>query len=239
MVDDRASTGGEDDGDEATRAFEALRKSIDRRNTATTAELKVIRKGVEALFDQVETLQARPDYAEDLGQLKKGVVFIAERLKGLEASPMVQQGVGAFERAGEGLVKTAAQAFDQKAQRFDSAAFMLERITQGLRNRRDLRWQIAIAASFGVITGVVLLLLLPRLLPFDADSHVAASVIGKDRWEAGSEMMKAADPASWALIAADARLGKDNADVLTQCRQAAQKSGQTQRCTIKVTPGRP
>lgn len=71
MVDDRAPAGGEDDGDEAAKAFDALRKSIDRRNTATTAELKTIRKGVEALFDQIEALQAKPDFAADLAQLKQ------------------------------------------------------------------------------------------------------------------------------------------------------------------------
>jgi hypothetical protein len=223
----------EDEADEAVKAFEALRKAIDKRGAATAAELKTIRKSVEGLFDQVETLQARPDYAEDLGQLKKYLAFV---VKVLNDSPMIMQGLGGLERAGEGLVKTAAQALDQKAQRFDSAAFTLERITQGLRDRRDQRVQLAIAAGLGLVAGVVILLLLPRLLPFDADSHVAAAVMGKSRWDAGAAIMHATNPEGWKAVTENAQLGQDNAEALTRCRQATAKSGQVQKCTVKVMP---
>jgi hypothetical protein len=224
----------EDEADEAVKAFEALRRAIDKRGTATAVELKTIRKGVEALFDQVETLQARPDYAGDLAELKKYLAFV---VKVLNDSPIVKEGVGVFERAGEGLVRTAAQTLDQKAQRFDSAAFTLERITQGIRDQRAQRVQLAIAAGFGLVAGVVILLLLPRLLPFDADSHVAAAVMGKSRWNAGAAIMQAAQPDGWKAVIENAQLGQDNADVLARCRQAAAKAGQAQKCVVKVSPG--
>ena len=234
MVDDRAPTGGEDEADEATKAFDALRKSIDRRNTATTAELKTIRKGVEALFDQIEALQAKPDFAADLAQLKQIGAVVAKRLEALEASPALKQGISAFERAGTDLVRTSAQAFDQKAQRFDYAAASLERITRNINDRQTYRRYVAMAGGVGIIVGALLLLFIPRLLPFDADSHVAAAVMGKPRWDAGAAIMRATDPNSWKNISLDAQLGVDNADALTRCRQAAVKTGQTQRCTVKV-----
>ncbi|CAL4868177.1 hypothetical protein MMA231_02452 [Asticcacaulis sp. MM231] len=236
MVDDRAPAGGEDDGDEAAKAFEALRKSIDRRNTATTAELKTIRKGVEALFDQIEALQAKPDFAADLAQLKQIGVVVAKRLEALEALPALKQGVNAFERAGTELVKTSAQAFDQKAQRFDYAASALERITRNINDRHTYHRHATIAGGAGIIVGALLLLSIPRLLPFEADSHVAAVVMGKSRWEAGAAMMQASDPRSWKNISLDAQLGADNAETLMRCRQLASKSGQTQKCTVKITP---
>lgn len=223
----------DDEADEAVRAFEALRKAIDKRGAATAAELKTIRKGVEGLFDQVETLQGRPDYAEDLGQLKKYLAYV---VKVLSEAPVITQGVGILERAGEGLVKTASQTLDQKAQRFDSAAFTLERITQGLSDQRDQRLRLAVAAGLGLVAGVVILLFLPRLLPFDADSHVAAAVMGKSRWDAGAAIMQATNPDGWKAVTESAQLGQENAEALTRCRQAAVKAGQAQKCTVKVSP---
>lgn len=236
MADGRAPAGGEDDGDEAAKAFEALRKSIDRRNTATTAELKTIRKGVEALFDQIEALQAKPDFAADLAQLKQIGVVVAKRLEALEASPALKQGISAFERAGTDLLKTSAQAFDQKAQRFDYAAASLERITKNVNDRHIYRRYVAIVGGVGMVVGALLLLFLPRLLPFDADSHVAAAVMGKPRWEAGAGIMRATDPSSWKAAMINIQLGNDNAESLARCRRAASRSGQTQKCLVKVMP---
>lgn len=236
MADDRAPAGGDDDGDEAAKAFEALRKSIDRRNSATTAELKTIRKGIEALFDQIETLQAKPDFAADLAQLKQIGVLVAKRLEALEASPALKLGINAFERAGTDLVKTSAQAFDQRAQRFDYAAASLERITKNIADRHIYRRYVAIAGGAGVLVGAVLLLFLPRLLPFDADSHVAAAVMGKSRWDAGATIMHVTNPEVWKAAVANAQLGVDNVEALTRCRQVAFKTRQTQKCTVKVGP---
>lgn len=236
MVDDRASSGGEDEADDATKAFEALRKSIDRRNSATTAELKTIRKGVEALFDQIEALQAKPDYAADLAQLKQIGVVVAKRLEALEASPALKQGINAFERAGTDLVKTSALTFDQKAQRFDYASSALERITRNINDRHTYRRYVAIAGGVGMIMGALLLLFIPRLLPFDASTHVAAAVMGRSRWDAGAEIMHATDPRSWEAAASNAQLGQDNADVLARCRQLATKTHQIQKCFVTVKP---
>ncbi len=230
----------DDEADEAVKAFEALRKSIDKRGTATAGELKAIRKGVEALFDQVEALQAKPDYAEDLGRVTKGIVIVAERLKALEATPLLHQGVEhharLLERTGESLVKTAAQSLEQKAQRLEAAAHTFERMVQGAHDRRRQTWYLAGLAGLFFLVGALSLLFLPRLLPFDADSHVAAAVMGKSRWDAGAAIMHAANPTGWEAVTESAQLGQDNAEVLGRCRQAAAKSGQAQKCTLKVTP---
>jgi hypothetical protein len=236
MVDDGMPADGAGDGDDAAKVFEALRKSIDKRGAATAAELKTIRKGVEALFDQVEALQAKPDYAADLGQLKQIGVVVAKRLEALEALPVLKTGVNAFERAGTDLVKTSAQTLDQKAQRFDYASATLERITKNINDRHIYRKYAVVSGCIGVVVGALLLLFLPRLLPFDADSHVAAAIMGKPRWEAGADIMRATDGASWKAVADNAQLGKENTETLSRCRQLADKSGQAQRCLVKVSP---
>jgi hypothetical protein len=235
---DRNTPAGEDDTDDAVKAFEALRKAIDKRGAATAAELKTIRQGVEALFDQVESLQARPDYTADLKKLTQGLVAHAEQLKPFAEAPILKMGTESLQRAGEGFVRTAAHTLDQKAQRFDNAAFTLERMIQMVSDRRTQQWRLLVAAGAGVILGAVLLLFLPRLLPFNADSYVAAGIMGKPRWEAGAAVMNAANPEGWGAVTENAKLGQDNTDGLARCRQAAVKSGQTQKCMVRVTPAR-
>ncbi len=80
----------------------------------------------------------------------------------------------------------------------------------------------------------ILILLLPRFLPFSADTHVAATVIGQDRWNAGVTMMRVADPRSWRGVADSSQLVRDNAEAIGQCAEAARTAGSDQQCTITV-----
>ena len=50
------------------------------------------------------------------------------------------------------------------------------------------------AAGVGVVVGVFLILLLPRFLPFSADSRVASLVMGQDRISAAYAMINSVDP---------------------------------------------
>ena len=227
---------GDDDTDDAIKAFETLRKAIDKRGAATAAELKTIRAGVEALFEQVETLHARPDYTADLKKLVLGLTAQAERIKPFSEAPILKMGTEGLQRAGEGMVRTAVQSLDEKAQLFDNAAYSLEQVLKGVRERRTQNLYLAGVAGAFLVLGAVLTVFLPRLLPFQADSHVAAAIMGKPRWEAGAAIMHDTNPAGWQAVADNAQLGVDNGDVLARCRQTANKSGQTQKCIIRIQP---
>ncbi|MFV5313495.1 DUF6118 family protein [Acinetobacter schindleri] len=90
------------------------------------------------------------------------------------------------------------------------------------------------AKNFIVNVAYILILLLPRFLPFSADTHVAATVIGQDRWNAGVTMMRVADPRSWRGVADSSQLVRDNAEAIGQCAEAARTAGSDQQCTITV-----
>src|SRR5690606_18713836 len=92
-----------------------------------------------------------------------------------------------------------------------------------------------IAGGIGLLAGALLVLLLPRILPFAVDTHVAAIVIGQDRWNAGVTMMRAADPEIWRGVVNASQLMRDNAEVIGQCAEAARTAGEAQSCTISVT----
>lgn len=240
MVDETRPNGTDsDEAEAATKAFDGLRKAIDTRGAATEGELKLIRKGVEALFDQVEALQAKPDYAQDMAELRQTNVALAERLKAMETMPAVKGGVQAFERAGADLLRASVKTLEQKAQRFDSAALTLERITGHVHDRRA-RWRNLIAASgLGFVAGVLLMMLGPRLLALEVRTQVAAALVGTGRWEAGAVLMQAERPEAWAEIVQGEILRERNSQAIGRCRELARKRVAAQKCNIVVEPDNP
>ncbi len=64
-------------------------------------------------------------------------------------------------------------------------------------------------------------MLLPRYMPFAADTHVAAIAMGQDRWNAGVTMMRVADPEGWRGVVDSSQLVRDNAEAIGQCAEVA------------------
>lgn len=53
------------------------------------AELSILRRGVEGLFDQIDRMGASPDYRSDIGALAKGVSRLSEQLGEIQKAPGV------------------------------------------------------------------------------------------------------------------------------------------------------
>ena len=58
-----------DDAGDPAAAFEALRRTVEKQGGQIGAEMTVIRRGVEAAFDQFEKYRQPPDYGADLGKI--------------------------------------------------------------------------------------------------------------------------------------------------------------------------
>ncbi len=238
--DDREGFEPEDDsqaGDPAA-AFEALRSTIEKQGGQIGAEMTIIRRGVEAAFDQFEKFQQPTDYGPDLGRIVQQLALVAERLEAVEQSPILRNGpehyARALERSGEGLVRTAAQQLEGKGRDLEREAINLAAYTKSAYDRRSQDLRMWIAGGIGLLAGALMVLLLPRILPFAADTHVAAIVIGQGRWDAGVTMMQTADPVGWRGVVDSSQLVRDNAEAIGQCAEAARTAGADQRCAITV-----
>jgi len=227
----------EDAGDPAA-AFEALRHTIEKQGGQFGAEMTIIRRGVEATFDQFEKYRQPPDYGPDLGKIIQFLAVVEERLEAVEQSPILRNGpehyARALERSGESLVRTAALELERRATDLEREAVNLAAYTKSAYDRRSQDLRTWIVGGIGLFVGVLLVLLLPRILPFAADTHVAAMVIGQDRWNAGVTMMREADPGSWRGVVDSSQLVRVNAEAISQCAEAARTAGADQRCTITV-----
>jgi len=227
-----------DDAGDPAAAFEALRRTVEKQGGQIGAEMTVIRRGVEAAFDQFEKIRQPPDYGPDLGKIIQFLAVVEERLAAVEQSPILRNGAEHYarslERSGEGLVRTAALELEGKGRDLEREAINLAAYTKSAYDRRSQDLRMWIAGGVGLLAGALLVLLLPRILPFAANTHVAAIVIGQDRWNAGVTMMQTADPGGWRGVADSWQLVRDNAEAIDRCAEAARTAGQDQRCTIIV-----
>ena len=227
-----------DDAGDPAAAFEALRRTVEKQGGQIGAEMTVSRSGVEAAFAQFEKIRQPPDYGPDLGKIIQFLAVVEERLAAVEQSPILRNGpehyARSLERSGEGLVRTAAQQLEGKGRDLEREAINLAAYTKSAYDRRSQDLRMWIAGGVGLLAGALLVLLLPRILPFAANTHVAAIVIGQDRWNAGVTMMQTADPGGWRGVADSWQLVRDNAEAIDRCAEAARTAGQDQRCTIIV-----
>ncbi|WP_029728400.1 DUF6118 family protein, partial [Sinorhizobium meliloti] len=101
-----------------------------------------------------------------------------------------------------------------------------------LRKDQDIRmWT---AAGFGIIAGMSLLLILPRFLPFSADSHVASLVMGRDRVSAGYAMIEAVDPFAVKKMKWGGQFYDAGGGEILACLEKARQTGKDQKCTVTV-----
>jgi len=183
----------EDAGDPAA-AFNALRRTIETQGAQIGAEMTVMRRGLEAAFDQIEKIEPAQDYKPQLAQLVQALDNVAERLHGVEQSPILRQGAqhyaAALERSGEGLVRSAVQQLERQASDLERTGRNLSaHVASARERRRQNRWLVA-AFALGLLAGALVMLFLPRLLPFSTAPRVAivVAVAGRPHGGRGSAL---------------------------------------------------
>ncbi|WP_234905354.1 DUF6118 family protein [Agrobacterium pusense] len=225
----------EDAGDPAV-AFDALRRTIETQGAQIGAEMTVMRRGLEAAFDQLERIEPQADYKPQLAQLVQQLGVVAERLHGVEQSPILRQGTqhyaAALERSGEALIRTAAQQLERQASDLERISSVLASHNKSAFHRKDQDFRMWMAGGIGIIAGAFLLAFLTRFLPFSADSHVASLVMGDDRVSAGRAMIEAADPKRAEAIVTAGWVYETNRAALDKCIADMFQSQKEQRCPV-------
>ncbi|WP_224767597.1 DUF6118 family protein [Paracoccus yeei] len=109
--------------DSAT-AFDALRRTVETQGAPIGAEMTVMRRGLEAAFDQLEKIEPAQDYKPQLARLVQQLGVVAERLHGVEhpCSSMGQQLSAGEVAYGEtsGFLKVPAFGNDQVLQHYQA-----------------------------------------------------------------------------------------------------------------------
>jgi hypothetical protein len=215
----------EDHAGDPAQAFEDLR-----------SEVSVLRRAVEALPAAMRETRP-PDYSPDLAVLGKGLDELGEQLETIRKSPALmmspaQQGE-AIAKAGNNLIREAAQRLGDAERLMQGERDQLSRIV-GQAWAQDRQYKFLLWVGGGALAaGLLLSPIIASVLPFGLNARVAALVMREDRWTAGTDLMKAGNPAGWAQLSADSQLVSDNRGAIDACRAAAQE-GKVQHCTVTV-----
>jgi hypothetical protein len=173
----------EDAGDPAA-AFDALRRTVETQGARFGAEMSVIRRGLEAAFEQIDKIEPPQDYKPQLAQLVQALAAVSARLDGVEQSPLLRQGAEHYaailERGGTSLVHAAARALERQAGDLERIGRNLAAHVASAHDRKRQDVQMWAAGIAGALIGVVAILALPRFLPFSVDSRVAGLVMARD-----------------------------------------------------------
>lgn len=241
MDEDREEFGpgaSADDAGDPAAAFDALRETVENLAADLKREMTTIRKGVEAAFEEFDRQGPAQDYKPELAQIVQQLAHVGERVHGVEQSPILRQGAqhyaAALERSGEGLVRTAVQQLERQAADLERAGRNLTAYTKSAYDRKSQDFRMWMAGLVGLFVGIFLILLLPRFLPFSADSHVASLVMGFDRISAGYAMIGAADPLEVEKMKWGGRFYNASGGEISACLETARQTGKDQKCTITV-----
>lgn len=236
--DELGPNGSADDAGDPAAAFDALRETVESLAGDLTREMTTIRKGVEAAFEEFDRQGPAQDYKPELAQIVQQLAHVGERLQGVEQSPILRQGAqhyaAALERSGEGLVRTAVQQLERQASDLERISSVLASHNKSAFHRKDQDFRMWMAGTVGVFAGIFLILLLPRFLPFSADSHVASLVMGSDRIDAAYAMINSVDPIGVKKLQWGAGFYEASGGEISACLDKARQTGKDQKCTVTV-----
>ncbi|ESQ89773.1 DUF6118 family protein [Asticcacaulis benevestitus] len=205
-------------------AFEDLRR-----------EVAFMRKVIERMADDH---RAAPNYSETLGSMADCLTAASASLDWLTQRPIVKT---TAEQMAQQMSKAGNEARAADQQTIAEAAKALNDTNHDLsswiasarkaddQDREVLRFS-AIAVGVGAVVAIVLTMACLRLFP----EHGAAWLLGKDRLEAGQQLMASADPDQWAAIQAAVNLERDNHQPIVECQKNAERTGKDQRCRVTV-----
>lgn len=218
MADGMAGREPDEGEADAAQAFEGLR-----------AEVAALRQGIELVYRQGQQAAPPPpaapaavDYSPTLGAIAKELKAVEGRLKAIEGKPALELTPATFEKdiwqAGLKASEQGVTVMLAVKSAFEEASKEFEGVLAGARARREQQVWVRTAALLGVVAGVVLWFLAAVLLPWNLGHRMAASLVGGDRWEAGSTLMNEANPSAWEKVV---RLNKACGDTPVALCEAA------------------
>lgn len=235
---DRAEPDQQDAGSDPAQAFDTLRRSIEKLTRDVGGEMTVIRKGVEAAFEEFEKIQQPPDYGPELGRIVNQVAVVGQHLEALQKLPALRNGpdhyARALENAGDRVSEGAGRTIEARGQALERVTSDLREFVRTARIRREQDWWLCGVGAAGLVLGVMLTLFAPRVLPGSVDMAVAATAMNADRWNAGIALMQSASPGGWRKLVDANSLVRANQDALAACAETAAKAKKEQRCTVNV-----
>ncbi|MBM3552300.1 MAG: hypothetical protein FJX45_11120 [Alphaproteobacteria bacterium] len=206
---------------------------------------------VDALEGAIATLAAKseaaPDYSETLGTIAHNLNAYGAMVKAMRQSPafrLTPDDIAArIAAAGEQARADDRATIARARETLDRATEKLERLAAAVATTEEQRLHLLFAAVAGAIAGVLLwsflLDAIARILPQDwriPESMAVRALGASSLWDAGSHLMRTANPRAWAALNEASDLLRDNREAIEKCREASAQTGKPIRCALEIKP---
>ncbi len=197
----------------------------------------LIRRALEALPEAWAETRP-PDYAPNFDWQKKALTLVLERLDVIETHPALkmapEQHAARIENAGLLVAREAERAYQKASIEAALTACRLAGMIGTIQSKRDQRLWLICFPGIAVVLTFLASLAIWRQLPFGLPSRSAAQIMNDDRWDAGWDLLQAADLNGKQQVAFGFDLAKANQEEQAECATAAAKTQKDQRCTTTV-----
>lgn len=228
----------ENDAGDPAAAFHALREAVEAYGEGHSADLVELRQDLVLALEQLRDAVMELDPSQEVGKIVQAFSEVEERLESIETSPLLKHGADHYartiERSGESLVRNAVDRLDRSSGDLERITRQLTGHVESARGRRQQDRTVLVAGGFGVVLGMVAILILPWVMPATVGMTIAATSMNADRWDAGMALMKSSDPHTWNEFVGAHQLVRGNAPAIADCRAVAAKSGKEQKCAVIV-----
>jgi len=221
------------DIDDPEVAFEA----VSRRLAGLTA-------AVEGFAARQQELHAR-DYGPDLVKIQAQWAEIVHAFNALKEKPGIaltpKTLAPQIAEAGATVRAADHQAWASANRELGAAIQSLKGVVaSAMKAETQKHWIIGAAAAalaVGFAFGTVIPTMIAQSVPesWRWPEQRAADVLLRGEWDAGMRLLEVADPARLRALDQAARLVKDNAEALADCRSRATKSKESVICRIEVS----
>jgi len=178
-----------------------------------------------------------PDYSPTLGMMSTTLKALSGSLSVMEQHPAFQMLPDAYaasiRSAGAEQVKSVHVALSQHGAALEAERVRIEGLVSQAHTATAQKRRLQVMGAAGLGLGLFLFPLIAAFAP--GGSYLAAWTRGTlDRWQAGVDLLSAANPNGVAELSRIWKVAQDNRETLDRCVETAGRNKQPQACTITV-----
>lgn len=203
------------------------------------AELTLLRKGMEEIFELLDKKRFPPDHGERIGELARAVTAATERIERIEASEALKRTPEAhakmIQQAADGVAAQGRENVQEACRRLSSATAEIKGAAGQARHPYDQKVRNRWFALGGVVVSAVLWFLVTAYVLDPAYSIWPYRVTSDDTLKTvGWHFVEKHDPEVYGWVLKADALYKRNSDAFAACEDAARTHGTSVECRIVV-----
>jgi hypothetical protein len=230
--------------DTAAEAFAHLSERVAGMEERLDGRMAMMTRALEHIAIEKQSIEM-PDYSPTLARMNSYLAILAGQMNKVADAPAMQltpESMAKQMSAAAHVARETDKATISKSHDLHHRAYAdLGEAIGKVRTKTEQRWHILYTGLGAALAISLLWLIYPGwaagigpqswLWP----EKVARRVLGETSlWDAGTRLMRAANPEAWQATVNATDIARENRDALVACEKAAAKAKQPVRCEIRI-----